>query len=169
MAIKADPGFSLKDDLFNPTTVGWLTRNIAAAYSDFKSEAYTLEVLAQFPKLELKARIDCMAQTLARYLPSDYHQALGVLHNALPPALDPSLTDDDFGSFIWAVPSEFVAQQGCTSQGLSASLSFLEAATQRFSVEFAIRPFLLAYSKATLAFIGRCAKHPNYHVRRQIF
>ena len=166
MSIKAETGFSLKDQLFNPQTVGLLASSLRKADPKFKHKAYTKRVLDEFPELELKARIEFMAATLTDFLPAAFPQALDVLHKALPPPLDPSKSDDDFGAFIWSVPSEYVAKHGCSPEHLDASLDFLQAATQRFSAEFSIRPFLADYPEQTLAFIESCAEHDNYHVRR---
>ena len=164
--ISADKTFSLKDRLFNATTVGLLAAGLKRADSSFRAAAFEKEVLQQFPQLELKACIECMADALVSYLPKTYSKATSVLQRALPEPLDPSLGDDDFGQFIWAVPSEFAARQGCTQKRLKLSLELLRETTKRFSAEFAIRPFLKTYQKETYAFLEDCAKDTNYHVRR---
>ena len=156
----------MKDRLFNARTVNLLATGLKGAQPKFRAAAYEKAVLGQFDKLELKACIECMADTLVDYLPDDYRKSVAVLKRALPPPLDPSLSDDDFGEFIWAVPSEFAARQGCTKQRLDSSLSLLRETTQRFSAEFAIRPFLKSFSEETYAFLERCAQDNNYHVRR---
>lgn len=166
MSIKAETGFSLKDQLFNADTVGLLATQLNKADPKFNHKKFSKVVLAQFPQLELKARIEFMATTLLDFLPSNFPSALKVLHKALPPPLDPTKTDDDFGAFIWSVPSEYVAKQGCTAEHLDRSLAFLQEATQRFSAEFSIRPFLADFPEQTLSFIETCASHDNYHVRR---
>lgn len=166
MSIKAETGFSLKDQLFNADTVTLLADHLRQADAKFKHQAFTKRVLKAFPELELKARIEFMANSLQDFLPKDFSRALTVLHNALPTPLDPTQSDDDFGAFIWSVPSEYVAQHGCTDKHLDASLAFLQAATQRFSAEFSIRPFLAAYPERTMAFVRACTQHENYHVRR---
>ena len=164
--ISADKTFSLKDRLFNATTVGLLAAGLKRADGSFRKAAFEKEVLQQFPQLELKACIECMADALVGYLPADYAKATKVLQRALPEPLDPGLGDDDFGEFIWAVPSEFAARQGCTRKRLKLSLELLRETTKRFSAEFAIRPFLKTHQKETYAFLEDCAKDANYHVRR---
>ncbi len=166
MSIKAETGFSLKDQLFNRQSVGLLSQHVVRAYPKFPVQAFTKAVLSEFPNLELKARIDHMAEQLAVRLPEPFPKTLKILHNALPPPLDANKTDDDFGSFIWSVPSTLVAKRGCREEHLRGSLDFLEAATQRFSAEFAIRPFLAEFPEQTLTYVDRWAAHPNYHVRR---
>ena len=164
--VTANKTFSLKDRLFNPITVRLLADGLKRADATFDRRAFETEVLAQFPQLELKACIDCMADALVSYLPTDYAQATQVLHRALPQPLDPTLSDDDFGQFIWAVPSEFAARKGCTGERITLSLELLRETTKRFSAEFAIRPFLRDFPEETYAFLKDCAQDKNYHVRR---
>ncbi len=166
MSIKATPSFSLKDQLFNTTTVRQLSQGLAEAYPKFQSKKFEKAVLAKFAKLELKERIHWMVLKLEAFLPADFPQAIKILHESLPTPLDPTLKDDDYGHFIWVVPGEYVAKHGCTKEHLSQSLAFLGEATKRFSSEGAIRPFLNQFPKETMVFILNCAKDSNYHVRR---
>ncbi len=166
MAIRAETGFSLKDDLFNKATVAQLAGNIANAWPSFPTKKFQTRAAKKFPELELKERIMFLVSLLDEMLPDNFRDATDVLLDALPPPLDPSLVDDDFGQFIWAVPGEYVARNGCTEAHLERSLEFLAQATQRFSSELAIRPFLKTFPKQTLAYVRQWTDHPNYHVRR---
>lgn len=166
MSIKAETTFSLKDQLFNEQTVRQLAQAINLAEPSFAVDDFVSRTLAQFPALELKERIHCLVTTLAEFLPADFLAAREVLLAALPPPLDPNLQDDDFGEFIWVVPGEYVARFGCRDEYLQASLAFLGEATQRFSSEFAVRPFLHAYPQQTLAHVHAWVDDAHYHVRR---
>jgi len=157
---------SLKDALFNPKKVKQLSREIKHVYSTFKDQAFQTEVLQAFEKLKLKERITHIAVTLHAYLPAEYHDSIEVILNALPPELDLSLKDDDFGDFIYAPYGEFVMLYGCNEEHLDLSLHALEEITKRFSVEFAIRDFINAFPTQTLAMLERCARSENYHQRR---
>lgn len=166
MAIKAKTSFSLKDQLFNPHTVAKFSNALADVLPGFKKRRFENEILNEFPKLELKARIDWIVSVLSKHLPKEFEPALLILESALPPPLDPNKTDDDFGEFIWTVPGEFVAKFGCTKQNLRQSLAFLQKSTMRFTAENSIRPFLRDFPGETLSFVRECAGHQNYHVRR---
>ena len=166
MSIKAEPTFSLKDQLFNAESVGELSAAIAKAQPRFARADFERAVLARFAGLELKDRIRWIVTVLEKHLPADYSKALDILGRSLPEPLDPNKSDDDFGKFIWVVPGEYVARHGCTRQYLDDSLSFLREATKRFSSEGAIRPFLRDFPEQTLSFVHECADDPNYHVRR---
>ncbi len=166
MAPKAKPTFSLKDQLFNAETVAELADALKRADSKFKRDRFLKEAIAPFPTLELKERITWLVQCLTEHLPTDFAAATELMLAALPPPLDPTRSDDDFGKFIWIVPGEYVATHGCNKRHLTRSLKFLREATMRFSSEGAVRPFLRDFPEPTLAFLKRCAQDRNYHVRR---
>ncbi|MEE4281638.1 MAG: hypothetical protein V2I41_06825, partial [Pseudomonadales bacterium] len=130
MSIKAESTFSLKDELFNPSTLELLSGNVAAVYPGFRRQAFERKVLGRFDELELKARIDWMAQCLNEYLPENIAQARDVLLAALPAPLDPDLRDNDFGQFIWVVPGECIALNHCNDKHFAAGLDFLRESTK---------------------------------------
>ncbi|MGE4169805.1 MAG: DNA alkylation repair protein [Candidatus Margulisiibacteriota bacterium] len=160
--------FSLKDHLFNATTVEKLAAELLVAYPAFNSKSFTQTVLAKFPELELKARIAWISETLKQHLPPNYPDALAIVLAALPAPCDPSKTDNDFGSFTYAAYGDFVAKNGCTKPHLTQSLEALKAITTRFSAEDAIRPFLNAFPNETLAVLKHWTQDKHYHVRRLV-
>lgn len=85
----------------------------------------------------------------------------------MPPPLDPSLRDDDFGRFIHAVPGVLAVRHGLEAHR-DRALDLLWAATQRFSMEFYIRAFLNRWPDETLARLEAWAGDDNYHVRRLV-
>ena len=159
--------FSLKDELFNADTVGYLAGLFASGDPGFPRAAFEAEVLSAFPVLELKGRIAHIAAVLDRILPQDFDAAVGLIERALPPPLDPGRGDGDFGSFIFAPLGEFVAMRGVEAH-FDRAMGALLALTQRFSMEFAIRPFLVRWPDRTLAVLSGWAEHPHYHVRRLV-
>ena len=160
-------GFSLKDDLFNPQTVGRLGQHFEEA-GVFASAPFVQEVLARMGPLALKERINLIAEVLATHLPNDFPSACDAILQALPPPLDPSRTDDDFGHFIYAPLGVFVENHGL-DEHLSLSLDMLTALTQRFSMEFSIRTFLNRCPDQVLARMQNdWIHHDHYHVRRLV-
>ena len=166
MPVSKTEKFSLKDELFNPQKVEKIAREIQEVYPSFDTQNFIQETLKAFSTLELKERIYHIRDMLHKYLPTDYQEAVSVLLEALPPELDNSKTDDDFGDFIYAPYSEYVTAYGCSEEYLDFSLQALREVTKRFSVEFAIRDFINEYPIQTLAMLENCAKSANYHERR---
>jgi 3-methyladenine DNA glycosylase AlkC len=158
--------FSLKDHLFNADTVGHLGTHFEQA-GVFQGAPFVQDVLAEMGPLELKARINLIADVLTRYLPSDFSAAAKAIVAALPPPLDPMLSDDDFGHFIYAPLGVYVENHGVEAH-FDQGLDVLEQVTQRFSMEFSIRAFLNRWPDATLERMQDWITHDHYHVRRLV-
>ena len=163
----ADERFSLKDHLFNPDSIGDLAAEYSAALPDFDATGFQKDVLAGFPDRELLARLDWIADCLEPHLAPTFPQMAEQLEAAMPPPLDPELTDDDFGRFIHAVPGILAVRHGLETHRERA-LDLLYAATKRFSMEFYIRPFLNRWPEETLSRLAIWAEDDNYHVRRLV-
>ena len=158
--------FSLKDHLFNAESLGDLAAEFAVGVPGFDADGFLAEVLPGLEGRELKARIDWIADCLEPRLPEDFGAMAAALEAALPPPLDPGRSDDDFGRFIHAVHGVLAVRHGMEAP--ERALDLLEAATQRFSMEFYIRPFLTRHPDLTLARLQGWVRHPNYHVRRLV-
>lgn len=158
--------FSLKNELFNQKKVYQLASEIKGTYPPFDADGFVAAVLERFPEQELMARVRGIRDQLRAYLPRDYRQAVNVILKSLPPELDHTATDNDFGDFIYAPYSYYVATYGCTEKQVNFSLQALKEITKRFSVEGAIRDFLNSFPKETLAALHEWAHDDNYHVRR---
>ena len=160
-------GFSLKDQLFNPEKTRYLAGLFAACDPGFDAPGFEAQVNARLPELELKQRIDWIAEVLGQHYAAPLPEFAPLLRAALPPPLDPGKSDDDFGDFIFAPLGEFVVSKGLEAHP-DLSLDLLEALTQRFSMEFAIRPFLNRWPDLTLERMQEWAGHDHYHVRRLV-
>lgn len=161
-------GFSLKDELFNKQKVQFLAAQFQSADEKFDAAGFIRTVMRVLLKLELKARITHIATVLEQYLDPDFTVAAKQIVAALPPKLDPTHTDDDFGDFILAPLGEYVVRNGCTKKDLKQALKTLKEITQRFSMEDAIRYFINAFPEETLAELEVWSTDKNYHVRRLV-
>jgi 3-methyladenine DNA glycosylase AlkC len=162
------PRFSLKDHLFNRQSVTYLSQRLSSASAEFDQPGFIRQVMKTLPTLELKQRITHIAATLERFLPADFRAAARHITAALPPPLDPTRTDDDFGDFIFAPLGEWVTRNGRQKSRLKLSLQTLHALTQRFSMEFALREFLREFPSETLSQLRLWTADPHYHVRRLV-
>ncbi len=158
--------FSLKDQLFNKQKVSYLASRIKNVYPQFEEQQFNAQILQQFPALELKQRISCIRIQLEKQLPNKFESALTIILNALPAELDPGKTDNDFGDFIFAPLSDFVAKNGLESQYLNLSFNALAEITKRFSCEDSIRYFINAHPQESWIFMQQMAQSDNYHQRR---
>lgn len=158
--------FSLKDHLFNEVKVRKIASEIKSVHAGFDADGFVSTVLQKFPSLELKARIHHISECLHRFLPDSFNEAVEILLHSLPEECDPSLSDNDFGDFIYAPYSHFVALYGCHQDHLSFSLSAIENMTTRFSAEYSIRYFINAFPDETFEKLLEWTHHDHYHVRR---
>ncbi len=108
--------------------------------------------------LELKARVRRIEESLFELLPRDYPRALAILLEA---SRSPSLNGFD----LWPV-TEFVSRRGL--EHFDASLEALHFLTQKFTGEFAVRPFLHRQPPKTFRVLTKWARDPNVHVRRLV-
>ncbi|TNF23002.1 MAG: hypothetical protein EP318_01265 [Rhodobacteraceae bacterium] len=159
--------FSLRDHLFNEQTLGQLAGEYAAALPGFDAGRFLSEVLPRLAALELMQRLEAIADGIEAQLPADFNQMAAQLEAAMPPPLDPARQDDDFGQFIHAVPGLLAVRHGL-EQHRDRALDLIHAATQRFSMEYYIRPFLDRWPEETLARLRVWAEDENYHVRRLV-
>lgn len=159
-------GFSLSDQLFNARTIGQLAREYAVlpGFDPARFEAEALQGLAGRGLLE---RLDWLATCIEAQLPQDFPAMAEALEAAMPPKLDPSLQDNDFGQFIHAVPGILAVRHGIEDHR-DRALDLIHRATQRFSMEYYIRPFLNRWPDETLERLAVWAEDENYHVRRLV-
>ncbi|WP_292293840.1 hypothetical protein [Marivita sp.] len=159
-------GFSLKDQLFNARSIGDLASEYAVL-PGFDAARFQTDALAGLASRGLLERLDWLADCVEAQLPTRFPEMAEALEAAMPPVLDPGQSDDDFGRFIHAVPGILAVRHGLEDHR-DRALDLLEAATQRFSMEFYIRPFLNRWPDETLARLDRWTGHDNYHVRRLV-
>lgn len=164
----AEKKFSLADQLYNTDKVAFLGRLFRDADAGFDADAFHATVMTQLHDFELKQRAIWITECLEPHLPADFRAAAAVIHNMLPPPLDPTLTDNDFGDFIMSPLAIYVERNGMDPAHLDIALPLLHALTQRFSVEFSIRPFLNSFPDAVMAQMANWAGDDNYHVRRLV-
>ncbi|WP_108837618.1 DNA alkylation repair protein [Tateyamaria sp. Alg231-49] len=164
---KAPPTFSLKDQLFNAGSLGDLADEFATGVPGFDRDAFLAAALSGIAERSLLECLDWFADCAEPYLATDFPAMAEQLEAAMPPPLDPSLRDDDFGRFIHAVPGILAVRHGLEAHR-DRALDLLWAATQRFSMEFYIRAFLNRRPDETLARLKQWAEDDNYHVRRLV-
>ncbi len=157
---------SLKDHLFNSESIGQLADEFAVL-PGFPRDAFHGKVCGGLEGRELLQRLEWMADCLEPHLSSDFPTLAAQLEAAMPPALDPNLSDDDFGHFIHALPGILAVRHGLETHRERA-LDLLHAATKRFSMEFYIRPFLNCWPDHTMTRLEQWARDENYHVRRLV-
>ena len=122
--------------------------------------------------LEMKARAMQIADALEATLPAEFAHAAAQIEAALaPPEAGDAMADLQGmpaglrGWILWPV-GEFVARRGQDQP--ERALATLHALTQRFTAEFAIRPFIVRHPALVFATLQRWCQDDSHHVRRLV-
>lgn len=159
---KEDVSDSAFKNWINADLVGRMATHIQHHHPSFNRKEFVALTL-DLPNLELKPRVQLICDYLKKYLPEDYKQALRLLLNA---TTDPSPKAKALTGFdLWAF-TEYVHRYGL--KDFEESMDALYELTQRFTAEFAIRPFLIHEEKKTLKVLHQWSKDKNHHVRRLV-
>lgn len=143
-----------------PHTLG---RMLQAAEPRFDVRIFVADALRGYAALNLMQRGRHIGAMLQRHLPQDYGAAVDLLLASLAhaPARGGSLA-----SFLFLPYTEFVARAGLDR--FDDSMRALHALTQRFTGEFAIRPFIEREPERSLAQLRHWCDDPSEHVRRLV-
>lgn len=159
-------------NFLNADIVGWLRRHLLRAWPSFDGERFEALALDGLEALELKARAQHLCAALEATLPPDFDSAAGVIEaSLLPVRRDEGLGElraGEAGLAGWALwpLTEFVARRGLASP--ERALACLHELTQRFTAEWAIRPFIVDHPALTFATLQRWLGDPSPHVRRLV-
>lgn len=141
----------------NPELVKKINANIVFYYPQFNQKKF-LGITAKLIDLEMKDRVILIANTLQECLPKDYLEALKILLKSIE-----TKTQSLKGFDLW--PYTYFIEKNGTAY-FKESLDALYVLTQKFTGEFAVRPFIAKDSTYTLNTLLKWSKDPNHHVRR---
>lgn len=165
--------------LIHPQLVREVGQHLHRVWPAFPQDAFVTQALQGLDALEFKARARHLATALGATLPQDFHAAAEVMEASLKHIPTPCFEHDpdkELGQLgtdatglggwaLWAF-GEYVAQHGLSHP--TRALQTLHALTQRFTAEFAIRPFIVAHPDLVFATLGRWQHDPSAHVRRLV-
>jgi len=156
-------------NLINPDLVRACGHHLQRHWPAFDRRAFEHQALAGLDALEMKARAMQIADALEATLPDDFDRAAAVIEAALaPPATSDELglktTDAGLAGWIGWPLGEFIARRGQAEP--ERALLALRELTQRFTSEFAVRPFLINHFELTMTQLLAWRDDPSPHVRR---
>ena len=152
--------------VLSPELVHEIGQDIRRVHAAFKAQAFYETTAPHLEGKLVKKRGEWIAEQLYQYLPKDPAQSIAILTASLGPKLGDAA---NFGSAFKYLPhGTFVSQHGLEPVHFEVATRFLYEMTQRFSAEFAIRPFLMRYPDRMLPLLQQWANDPNQHVRRLV-
>ena len=140
-----------------------LAECLKRAYPGFSVPRFNKGLEQALEQLELKPRMHLLADRLEAVLPADPPELFAILVKAL--ATDENDTRGLRGFLVWPL-TEIVARRGL--EYFEEAMAALREMTQRFTAEFALRPFLRAHRERTLEQLDAWCDHPDAHVRRLV-
>lgn len=146
----------------NEALVLKMAEHLRHHHPDFDAKGF-IKLSHQLPSLELKPRMRLICDFLHSHLPKEYPKALKILLKA---TTQPKTGLEPLSGFdLWAF-TEFVQRYGL--EHFDQSMQALHTMTQKFTAEFAIRPFLIKKPQETLEQLMVWTKDPSPHVRRWV-
>lgn len=146
-------------NLINTRLIDAAAAQFGAAWPAFDRKRFLREAGTGLDALEMKARAMQICAALENTLPADFAAAAAVLRPVLQG--DAALE----GWILWPV-GEYIARRGQLHPDVA--LQLLHALTQRFTAEFAIRPFIVQQPDHVFATLARWVDDPSEHVRRLV-
>ncbi|MFI9311003.1 hypothetical protein [Streptomyces triculaminicus] len=155
-----------KEHALSENRIHRIAKEVRAVCPAFDAENFARDVVSDFPRLALKARIARTSQGLNTYLPADGLQAAEILLRSLPATPEEAGADSDFGLYIYAPHSHFVAEYCRTRPDLTQALEALRRLTPYFSAEDAMRYFIRDFPAETFKIIESWTDDVDHRVRR---
>ena len=140
-----------------------LAQKICSVYSAFNAPSFVVEIDKKLDTLELKDRVEVMADALFHYLHEDY--VFGI--EQLLQILGPENTEETgmFTNFYWLMPiAKYVEKYGINH--FDISMKAIAEITKRNTGEYTVRPYLEKRTTATLEVMKEWSLNTNSHVRR---
>lgn len=140
-----------------------LSDKIETVYTEFQSEKFISKVTKETKGLELKARVEVIADSLHKFLPSDYKTAVNILLKILGPE-----NRNETGMFkdgYWLMPVAFYVEK-YGLDNFKLSVKAIGEITKRNTGEYAIRPFIITNPDKSLEIMGEWSRSENFHLRR---
>ncbi len=145
----------LKDIYTNQEILRQLAKDMQSVYPALDEKKFNCELLKDLEKLELKARIERVADVCNHFLPEKYSQTLDILYQ---------FVEGKENKLIYLFLPTFVAKYG--QQDYPRSIKAIEDFTQYSSSEEGVRTFLEQDVGRTLKHMLEWTRSKNAHVRR---
>ncbi len=140
-----------------------LAQKIQQVDSSFDKAKFVKAVTKQIDELELKARVEVIADELYAGFNQEYEKSVTTLMKILGPENEKET--GMFKEYYWVMPiAKLVEKYGL--EDFKLSMQALEEVTKRNTSEYAIRPYLVAEQTKTMKQMMKWSTSPNKHVRR---
>ncbi|MDN5845710.1 MAG: hypothetical protein L0H53_05480, partial [Candidatus Nitrosocosmicus sp.] len=132
-------------------------------YTKFQKHDFVNAAERKTIDLELKDRIEVIADALYEFLPRDYKKSIKIIVTILGPP-----NQNETGMFregYWLMPLAFFVEKNGINE-FEISTNAIYHITQRSTGEYAVRPFIVKYPKRMMSLMLKWSQDKSVHVRR---
>lgn len=148
---------------FDKELAEMLASKILEINNEFDSPNFIERIDSGIHDLELKDRVELIADELNNSLLGDFIQKTELLLQILGPENEEET--GMFKKYYWIMPiAKFVEKYGLDH--FDISMTSIEEITKRNTGEYAIRPFIENYPQKTMSQMEKWSKSSNKHLRR---
>ncbi|PEM50275.1 DNA alkylation repair protein [Bacillus wiedmannii] len=151
--------------LFNEELAEIMADSICKHDPNFPKRNFVSSVTCKVEKLELKQRIEVIADELHNVLQKDFNEAIHILLKTLGPENTTEVGTFTNG-YMYMPIAKYVEKYGLNH--FEASCNAMYEITKRNTAEYAIRPFLETYHEDTLHILQQWIHDENSHIRRLV-
>jgi 3-methyladenine DNA glycosylase AlkC len=163
-------GFPLKL-ILDKAAVDQLGENLHQVYEKFEKGEFIHDAMKGIEPLSITQRSSHIAESMRKYLPEKYEDAIKIILNTLTPPLTKT-ADNGLAPLFYMPHCSFIAKYGVDpvfnmgSDPFETSMNAQFELTKRFTCEFSIRSFLIHDEARTLAVLYKWMLDEDPHVRR---
>lgn len=157
--------------VLDQAAVNQLAENLHIVYPAFKKADFANNAMKDIEPLSITQRAEQIAESMRKYLPQNYAEAIEIILRSLTPPLEK--TEDNGLAVMFYMPhSQFVAKYGVDSahnngeDPFELSMKAQYELTQRFTSEFSIRAYIINNEERTMERLYQWMSDENPHVRR---
>ena len=148
---------------FDKDLAKMLAEKIIVVKPDFDTKTFVSKVNKGVKDLELKPRVELMADELKASLGLSYQENIAILLQILGPENEEET--GMFSNYYWIMPiAKYVEKYGL--EDFKQSMKAIYEITKRNTGEYTIRPFIEQYPAKTLKVMLKWSTDKNRHVRR---
>jgi 3-methyladenine DNA glycosylase AlkC len=163
-------GFPLKLVL-GKEAVHQLADNLHLVYEPFNKDAFIKDTLNGIDPLSITERSKHIAESLSKYLPDIYSDAIELILKSLTPPLEKT-ADNGLAVLFYMPHCSYIAKYGVNpvfNNGIDPfdiSINAQYELTKRFTCEYSIRPFIIDNENRTLEVLYQWMLDEDPHIRR---
>ena len=151
--------------LFNKELAEKMADSISKHDPNFSKKNFVDSVTSKVENLELKQRIEVIADELHYALQKDFNETIHILLKTLGPENTTEVGTFTNG-YMYMPIAKYVEKYGLND--FETSFSAMYEITKRNTAEYAIRPFLETYHEDTLHILHQWIHDENSHIRRLV-